>query len=163
MKNESSSDGLRESDPAVVVRYLQLRSFVNDKLLARLEKVIEDTYQVVPSRRLVSTLTAHVRSGFVRPDGGEVWPVVFLTAVDITVALCAQLSPEWLGSLGTTLNGPQRLKHRMWEDWWGWERTLAAVHAQFFDLPPDHQEDALINFYRKGFEWLVHNRLVARK
>jgi hypothetical protein len=163
MSSTAATEALRSSDAAVVARYLQVRSFVNDRLLAHVEKVLQEKYQVVPTRRLVSTLTAHVHGGFVRPDGGEVWPVVFLTAVDVSVALCVQLSPEWLASLGTTLNGPQRMRHRLWEEWWGWEKGLGAVHPHFFDLPAGGQEEAVVAFYCEGLEWLVHNRLVSRK
>ncbi len=163
MSTAAATEAFRVSDAAVVARYLQIRSLVNDKLLAHVEKGIQDRYRVAPARRLASTLTAHVRSGFVRADGGEVWPVVFLTAVDISAALCAQLSPEWLASLGTTLNGPQRLRHRLWEDWWGWEKGLAALHPRFFDLAADQQQDVVLAFYREGFEWLVQNGLLTRK
>src|SRR5947209_4274841 len=79
MPPEPPTDGFRVSDPAVVARFLQLRSLINDRVLARAERIAPERYQVLPTRRLVSTLTAHVRTGFARPDGGEVWPVFFLT------------------------------------------------------------------------------------
>jgi hypothetical protein len=158
-----STEGFRVSDAAVVARYLQLRSLINDRILARIEQRAMERYQLMTTRRLTATLTAHVRCGFVRPDGGEIWPVVFLSAVDITPALCAQLTPDWLANLGTTINGPQRIRHRHWEEWWGWERRLGEIHSTFFELPPDQQEDALGAFYRDGFEWLAQHGLVMRK
>lgn len=163
MSNPSSTDSLRISDAAVVARYLQLRSHLNDKVLARVEQYAIERYQLVQTRRLVATLTTQIRSGFQRPDGGEIWPVVFLTAVDISVALCVQLSPEWLAGLGTTLNGPSRLRHRLWEDWWGWEKSLSATHPTFFELPAADQEEALVHFFRDGMEWLATHKLMAYK
>src|SRR5262245_9315960 len=122
------AEALRESDPSVAARYLQLRSHLNDRLLTRVEALIQTRATVTPTRRVTATLVALTRGGFVRADEGELWPVVFLTAVDITLALCVQITQERLSSLGTMLNGPQRLRHRGWEDWWGWETNLASVH-----------------------------------
>src|SRR5438105_520523 len=119
-----TSEALRESDAAVVARYLQVRSVLNDRHLARVDRLIQERYLVQPSRRIPATLVAHVRGGFLRPGEGELWPVVFLTAVDVSVALCVQLSAERVAGLGTSLNGPQRLRHLHWEDWWGWEKPL---------------------------------------
>jgi hypothetical protein len=157
------SEGLRVSDAAVVSRYLHLRSEFHDRLLARVEKLIRDQYDVQPTRRLSATLVALTRLGFVRPEEGELWPVVFLTPVDITLALCVQLDAGRLASLGTVLKGPQRLRHRHWEDWWGWETALAGIHPQFFALTPEKQEGAMLSWYADRLEWLTHNGLLARK
>jgi hypothetical protein len=157
------SEGLRVSDAAVVGRYLQLRSEFHERLLARVELHIRDVYDVQPTRRITPTLVALTRLGFVRPGEGELWPVVFLTAVDITLALCVQLDADRLASLGTVLKGPQRLRHRHWEDWYGWETDLAGVHPKFFDLAPDKQEDALLGWYADRLDWLANNGLLARK
>jgi hypothetical protein len=157
------SEGLRPRDAAVVSRYLQLRSEFHDRLLARVEMLIREKYDVQPMRRLSTSLVALTRLGFVRPGEGELWPVVFLTPVDITLALCVQLTAERLASLGTVLKGPQRLRHRHWEDWWGWETDLAGAHPQLFDLAPDEQENALLAWYAERLEWLANNGLLARK
>jgi hypothetical protein len=159
----STSEALRESDPAVVSRYLLLRTVIHDRHLARVERHILERYDVEPSRRLPPTLLTDVRGGFVRPGEGELWPVVFLTPVDITVALCVAISAERVASLGTVLKGPQRLRHRGWEDWWGWESALADVHPQFFELSPREQEDAVTAWFATGLEWLVGNGLMHRK
>jgi hypothetical protein len=156
------TDALRAGDAAVVARYLQVRAVFHDGLLARLERLVPERYQVQLTRRVVPTLVAQVRAGFFRPGQGEVWPVVFLTTVDVSAALCVEIAPEVLAALGTVLNGPQRLRHRYWEDWWGWERPLAEVHEQFFDLPAGQQLDALVAWYLEGFEWLAHNGLLLR-
>jgi hypothetical protein len=159
----NASEALRVSDPAAVARYLQLRSVLHDRHLARVERHILERYEVQPTRRLPSTLVTDVRSGFVRPGEGEMWPVIFLTAVDITVALCVTISAERVSSLGTMLRGPQRLRHRGWEDWWGWESPLAGLHPQFFDLSPLEQEDAVVAWFTAGLEWLVGSGLLQRK
>jgi hypothetical protein len=157
-----SAEALRVSDAAVVARYLQLRSLFNDRLLARVEALIQERYDVRPTRRLHATLVAHVRTGFVRPGEGELWPAVFLTPVDISVALCVQISQERITSLGTLLNGPQRLRHRNWEDWWGWEKPLSQWHPPFFDLLAADQDEILISWYIEGLEWLAHSGLMRR-
>jgi hypothetical protein len=158
-----TSEALRVSDAAVVARYLQLRSVFHDRHLARVERLVQERYEVEVCRRVPSTLVTLVRCGFVRPDHDELWPVVFLTTVDITVALCVQLSPERLATLGTVLNGPQRLRHRGWESWWGWEKSLGGLHPQFFDLSALLQEDILVAWYAEGLEWLASNGLLIRK
>ena len=112
-----------------VARYLQVRSQFHDRLLPRVESHIEARYRVQPIRRITATLVALVHGGFMRPVEGELWPVVFLTPVDISLALCVQIAPERLTGLGTVLNGPQRIRHRHWEDWWGWEISAAGVGA----------------------------------
>src|SRR5690349_6577287 len=117
-----TSEALRASDAAVVARYLQLRTVLHDRHLARVERLVQERYLVQPSRHIHPTLVAHVRSGFARPGEGELWPVVFLTTVDVSIALCVDLTAERVASLGTMINGPQRLRHRGWENWWGWER-----------------------------------------
>jgi hypothetical protein len=158
-----TSDALRESDAAVVARYLQLRSVFHDRHLARVERLVLDRYVVAPTRRIHPTLLAHLRTGFVRPLEGELWPVVFLTAVDVSVALCVELSPERVASLGTTVNGPQRLRHRGWEDWWGWERPLTAMGEGFFDLSAVGQEEAVAAWFGECLEWLAGNGLLRRR
>jgi hypothetical protein len=158
-----TSEAFRVSDPAVVARYLQLRSMLHDRHLARVEHLIEERYQVRPAPRGHASLVALVRAGFVRPREGELWPVVFLTAVDLSVALAVELSPERVADLGTVVNGPQRLRRRGWEDWWGWEQPLGALHPQFFDLTGPSQEEALVGWYAEGLEWLAGNGLIRRK
>jgi hypothetical protein len=157
------SEAFRLSDPAVVGRYLQLRSRLYDRVLARVEVLIAGLYDVEPSRRITPTLTAMTRTGFIRPAEGELWPVVFLTAVDITLALAVQFTPERLASLGTVLKGPHRLRQRHWEDWWGWETSLADAHPQFFEMRADAQEETLVDWYRRWLEWLEHNGLLRGK
>ena len=93
----SSPDQLQPSDAAVVARYLQVRTLLHDRCLARVEALILERYDVQPTQRLPSTLTAQVRGGFVRPGEGEVWPVVFLTTVDVFVALCVADQPRARG------------------------------------------------------------------
>jgi hypothetical protein len=158
-----TSEALRVSDPAVVARYLQLRSTLHDRHLARVERLIEERYQVRPAPRRHASLVALVRAGFVRPGEGELWPVVFLTAVDVSVGLAVELSPERVANLGTVVNGPQRLRRRGWEDWWGWEQPLGELHPQFFDLTAPSQEDALVGWYSGCLEWLAANGLLRRK
>jgi hypothetical protein len=163
MAMPNTSEALRESDPAVVARYLLLRTVIHDRLLARVERHVLERYEVQPSRRLPPTLLADLRGGFVRPGEGELWPVVFLTPVDVTVALCVAISAERIASLGTVLRGPQRLRQRGWEDWWGWESPLADLHPRFFELSPLEQEDAVAAWFATGLEWLVGNGLMRRK
>jgi hypothetical protein len=158
-----SADSLRASDAAVVARYLQLRTALHDRHLARVEKLIRERYVVQPTRRLHSTLVAAVRGGFERAGEGELWPVVFLNTVDISLGLCVELSPERVAKLGTTVNGPQRMRQRGWEDWHGWERPLGQVQAGFFDLAPQQQEDAVAAWYAEGLEWLAVAGLLRRK
>jgi hypothetical protein len=158
-----TADALRISDAAVVARCLQLRSRFHDGLLTRVIARIEERYQVLPTRRIPATMVALVQSGFVRPGEGELWPVVFLTPVDITLALAVQISAERLAGLGTLLNGPQRLRHRLWEDWWGWETTLGGCHPSFFELPATAQDEAMLAWYTEGLEWLAHSGLLRKK
>jgi hypothetical protein len=158
-----TSDALRASDAAVVARYLQLRSVFHERHLARVERLVLDRYAVEPTRRIHPTLVAHVRGGFVRRTEGELWPVVFLTAVDVSMALCIEITPERVASLGTTVNGPQRLRHRGWEDWWGWERPLAALGEGFFDRSAVQQEDAVVAWFGECLEWLAGNGLLLRR
>jgi hypothetical protein len=159
----SHADTLHASDAAVVARYLQLRSLLHDRHLARVERLVLERYQVEPTRRAHSTLVTHLRAGFERPGEGELWPVVFLTTVDISLALCVELSPERVAALGTTVNGPTRVRHRGWEDWWGWERPLGQVHPDFYRLTPEQQEEAIAAWYAEGLEWLAGNGLLRRK
>lgn len=159
----SSPEKLQPSDPAAVTRYLQVRTLLHDRCLARVERMILERYDVEPTHRLPATLTAEHRGGFVRPDEGEIWPVVFLTAADVFVALCVQISPERVAGLGTQLNGPQRLRHRHWEDWWGWETPLAGVHPRFFDMGAAQQDEAIAVWYARGLEWLANSGLLRRK
>lgn len=159
----TSDDGLRASDVALVARYLQVRSYFHDRVLGRVETLVEERYQVQTTKRITATLVALVRSGFVRSVEGEVWPVVFLTPVDVSLAVCAQIRADRLASLGTTIGGPQRNRHRHWEDWWGWEIKLADVRPSFFSLPAAEQDEALIGWYLERFEWLAQNRLLQRQ
>src|ERR1700720_2787956 len=92
---------LQPSDPAVVARYLQLRALLHDRHLARVERLILDRYVVQSTKRIHSTLPVHLRTGFVRPGEGELWPVVFMTTVDITLGLCVELSGDRVAGLGT--------------------------------------------------------------
>jgi hypothetical protein len=158
-----TSEALRLGDPAVVARYLQVRSVLNDRHLARVERMVVERYHVELSRRVQPTLVAQVRAGFLRLGEGDLWPVVFLTAVDVSVALAVELSAERVASLGTTINGPQRLRHRGWEDWWGWERSLVALHPQFFDMTAGQQEEVIAAWYAEGLEWLAGNGLLRRR
>lgn len=154
---------LRLSDAAVVARYLQLRTLFHDRLLARVEVLAQDRYDVQLTGRIPATLVALVRKGFARPGEGEVWPVCFLTPVDITLALCVQISNERLANLGTVVEGPQRIRHRHWEDWWGWETNLDALHPTFFGLPAAGQEQAVLAWFAAKLEWLAHNGLLRKK
>jgi hypothetical protein len=157
------ADSIRASDAAVVDRYLHLRSLLHDRLLSRVERHILARYVVQPSRRIHSTLLVAVRAGFFRQGEGDLWPVVFLTTVDISVGLCVELSPDRVASLGTMVNGPQRIRQRGWEDWWGWERPLSQLQAGFFDLPSAQQEEAVCAWYVEGLEWLAGSGLLRRK
>src|SRR5947199_5947462 len=130
----ASPDTLRAADAAAVARYLQVRGLLHDRHLARVERLVLERYHVQPTRRLHSSFAAHVRGGFVRPGEGELWPVAFTTTVEISVALCVELSAERVADLGTTLNGPHHVRHRHWEGWWGWEKPLAQLAPDFFDL-----------------------------
>ncbi len=157
-----SPDALRASDPAVVARYLQVRSILHTHL-GRLERLVLGRYDVHATHRLPSTLLALVGTGFIRPNEGELWPVAFLTTVDVTLALCVELSPERVAGLGTTLNGPRRIRQRGWEDWWGWETSLGQLRPDFFDLDPTGQADALVAWYAQGLEWLAAGGLLVRR
>jgi hypothetical protein len=159
----TNPDALRPADAAVVARYLQVRGIFHDQVLARLEQMIPARYEVGLSRRINPTLLAQVRSGFVRPQEGEIWPVIFINAVDIHLALCFQITLERLASLGTVMNGPSRVRHRSWEDWWGWEKKLSEVHPQMFDLPAAEQHEAVVQWFLEGTEWLAHNGLLLRR
>jgi hypothetical protein len=157
-----TGDELRVSDAAVVARYLQVRSHLHDHVLARVESHIEAHYRVWPTRRLTATLVALVRGGYERPAEGELWPMVFLTAVDVSLALCLRIAPERVASMGTVLNGPQRIRHRHWEDWWGWETALAPLRPDFFELPAAAQDDAMVGWYVEHLEWMVTSGLMQR-
>jgi hypothetical protein len=154
---------LKASDAVVVARFLQIRAVFHDRHLAHVERLIQERYLVQPTRRLHSTLVAHIRTGFVRPGEGDLWPVVFLTAVDISLALCVELSEERVANLGTMVNGPHRLRHRNWEDWWGWEKPLGALQADFFDLPVNLQEEAIVAWYQECLEWLASSGLLLHR
>lgn len=158
-----AADTLRASDAAVVARYLQLRSLFNDRYLTQVERLILERYQVLPARRVLPSLITQARTGFIRPGEGEVWPVVFLTTIDISLGLCAELSADRVAGLGTTINGPQRIRQRGWEDWWGWERPLAGLQPGFLDLPATRQEEAIVAWYGEGLEWLAGAGLLRRR
>jgi hypothetical protein len=157
------ADALRDSDAAAVARYLQVRGLLHDRHLARVERLILERYHVQPTKRLHSSFAAHVRCGFVRPGEGELWPVAFTTTVELSLALCVELSPERVADLGTTLDGPRRIRHRSWEDWWGWEAPLAQVGADFFDLDGAAQEGAIVAWFGERLEWLVKGGLMRRR
>lgn len=157
-----TGEELRVSDAAGVARYLQVRSHFHDRLLVRVESHIEAHYRVQPTRRVSATLVALVRGGYERPVEGELWPVVFLTPVDISLALCLRITPERLTSMGTVLNGPQRIRHRHWEDWWGWETSPAALRPDFFDLDGAAQGDAMVAWYVDHLEWLAQSGMMQR-
>jgi hypothetical protein len=158
-----SPETLRESDAAVVARYLHVRSRFHDGLLARVASHVQERYVVQPTHRVPATLVSLVRTGFLRPGEGELWPVVFLSPVDIFLALCVQISAERLADLGTMLEGPQRLRHRHWEDWWGWETTLGGVGPQFFSLSVAQQDDAMLAWYTGHLAWLARSGLLRRQ
>jgi len=61
------------------------------------------------------------------------------------------------------LNGPQRLKHRHWEDWWGWETGLTGLHTHFFDLLALEQEHAMLTWYSDKLDWLTQSGLLRRR
>ncbi len=157
-----TGDELRVSDAAVVARYLQVRSHFHDRTLARVESHIQAHYRVTPTRRLSATLVALVRAGYERPGEGELWPMVFLTPVDVTLALCLRIAPERVTSMGTVLNGPQRVRHRHWEDWWGWETPLAPLRPDFFALSAAAQDDVMVTWYVEHLEWLAQSGLMQR-
>jgi hypothetical protein len=158
-----AADTFHASDAAVVARYLQLRSLFQDRHLVRVEQLILNRYTIQTSRRIHSSLVAHVRTGFVLQGEGEMWPVVVMTTVDISVALCVELSPDRVAGLGTMINGPQRIRQRHWEDWYGWERHLGQLHPRFFDLDAAQQEEAVAVFYLEGLEWLATSGLLRRR
>jgi hypothetical protein len=158
-----SPDQLLPSDAAVVARYLQLRALLQDRHLAGVERLMLQRYEVQPTRPQHATLTVLFRGGFVRPAEGEIWPVVFLTPIDVYLSLCFEISAERVAGLGTQLNGPQRIRHRHWEDWWGWEQPLAALHPRLFELDPGQQEEVVAAWYARGLEWLAHGGLLRRK
>jgi hypothetical protein len=158
-----NAEAVRASDPAVVARYLQLRSLVHDRHLAPVERLIHERYLVQPTHRLPPTLVAHVHLGFLRPGEGELWPVVFMNTVDVTLGLCVELSPDRVADLGTTLNGPRRIRQRHWEGWWGWECPLGQLRDNFFELPAAAQEEAVTAWYAEHLEWLAHNGLLRRR
>lgn len=154
---------LQLADPAVVARYLQLRSYFLDTLLAEVEERIQMRFEVAPTRRLPATLVALVRNGFDRPGEGQLWPVVFLTPVNISLALCIQLTGERLADLGTVVNGPRPIRHRHWEDWWGWEATLPEIHPRLFQLYGPEQADLILAWFDKNLDWVARNGLMKRK
>ncbi len=156
-----SIEALRAGDDAVVARYLQIRSLFHDGVLARLERLVPERYQVTPSRHQGSTLLAQTRTGFSRPGGGEIWPVIFLTPVEIRVALCVQISADELARMGTVLNGPYRIRQRHWEDWWGWDRPLGE-DPLFYELASEQQQEALLRWFLDELDWLVRNGLLQR-
>jgi hypothetical protein len=157
-----TTDELQAGDPVVVARFLQVRTIL-DRWMARVERLTLDEYDVTPTRRLAATLTTHLRAGFFRPGEGEMWPVVFLSAVDLTAALCVEISPERVANLGTQLNGPRRLRRRHWEDWWGWETPLGEIVKDFFDLAADRQEEAFVAWYAENLKWLAHGGLLRHR
>lgn len=158
-----SADPLRESDAAVAARYLYLRGHFLDRILTRVEELILARFVVQPTQRLHATVSCLLRNGFVRPGEGELWPMVFLTAVDIHLALCVQISSERLTKMGTMMHGPRRLRHRHWEDWFGWETSPGGVHPQFYTLTATEQDDAMLAWYASHLDWLADASLLARR
>ncbi len=156
-------DGLKAGDPGVVARYLQIRGYFYDQVLAEVEKALVASYVVVAVRRIPPTLPVLVRQGFLRPGDGEIWPVVFLSPRGVSVAVCAQISSTRLAALGTTVNGPQRIRQKTWEGWWGWETRLGDVSPGFFELAGAEQDQALSGWYERRFEWLATNGLMRRR
>lgn len=156
-------DSLRPSDAGVVARYLEIRALLHDGYLAGVERLILGEYVVEPSNRMVSTLVSHVRGGFVRPDEGEMWPVVFLTTVDVSVALCVELPADRIAKLGTMAHGPRRVRQRGWEDWVGWERPVSQLCTGFFDLSGAGQEEVIHAWYADCLEWLADAGLLRRR
>lgn len=157
------TEQLQLTDTTVVARYLQLRSLFLDGLFPQIEERIELRYDVQPTRRLSSSLVALVRNGFEHVGDGELWPVVFLTPVNISLALCVQLTGERLAELGTVVNGPRPIRHRLWEEWWGWETTLPELHPRLFQLYGPEQETLILTWYDKNLDWLARNGLMKRK
>jgi hypothetical protein len=158
----STAEALHPSDAAVVSRFFQVRGIFHDGVLARLEKLVPQRYQVQTTHRLASTFSAQVRVGFVRPGADEIWPVIFMTAIDISVALAVQITSEQLASMGTLLNGPQRLRHRHWDDWLGWEKYLHEIAPRFFEQTAEQQQGLLTAWCLEGFEWLAKSGLLHR-
>jgi hypothetical protein len=156
-------EALKASDAAVVARFLQIRSVLHNRHLARIDRLVQERYVVEPTRRIHPTLMAHVRTGYVRPGEGELWPVVFLTPVDILLGLCVELSPERVSGLGTMINGPTRMRQRQWEEWWGWEKSLAALHPEFFEMALAQQEEVIVGWYSGCLEWLTGSGLLRQK
>jgi hypothetical protein len=155
--------GLQQSDCGVVARYLQVRTQLHDGPLTEVATLIESQYQVRPTRRIPATLIALVRGGFTRPGEGELWPVIFLGNVDITLALAAQISSERLSCLGTVIDGPHRIKHRHWEDWWGWEVSFGELPGPFYELSTADQQATMVTWFSNKLEWLARNGLLRRK
>jgi hypothetical protein len=81
----------------------------------------------------------------------------------VYLALCVELSPERVAELGTTLNGPRRIRQRGWDEWWGWEKPIGQVHDGFFDLEPGQQEEAVLAWYGESLEWLAREGLLKRR
>lgn len=158
-----ATEQLYESDPAAVARYLHLRSYFHDRLLMEVDKQMRTQYELQPTRRVPATMTTLVINGYFRPGEGEIWPLVLLGVVDITLGLFIQMGSDRLASLGTVVNGPRPVKHRHWEEMWGWETSLGSVHPQLYRLAPADQEAALLSWYRIGLEWLARNGLMKRK
>jgi hypothetical protein len=157
-----SPDALRASDAAVVARFLQLRSLLHDRHLGRVERLILERFVVQSSKHIPSTFAAHVRTSFIRPGEGDLCPVIFTTTVDLSLALCIELSPQRVADLGTTLNGPRRIRHRGWEDWWGWEKPLSQLSG-FYDLDAAAQEEAIASWFAEPLDWMADNGLLRRR
>jgi hypothetical protein len=157
------SEAILASDEAVAARYLQLRTIIHDRHLARVERLVLERYDVELVRTRHSSFVCSLRTGFLRPGEGEVWPAVLLTMTEISVALFFEVDAERMAAMGTVLRGPHRVRHRGWEECWGWENTLADVHAHIFDLTAPDQEEALATWFTGNFEWLAHAGLLKRK
>jgi hypothetical protein len=157
------SEAILASDLAVACRYLQLRTILHDRHLARVERLVLDRYDVELLRTRHSSFVCSLRNGFVRPGEGEMWPAVLMTMVDISVALFFEVDAERMAAMGTMLRGPHRIRHRGWEDWWGWENSLAELHPHFFDLTAPEQEEAFATWYSVNLEWLAHAGLLRRQ
>jgi hypothetical protein len=157
------SEAMLASDLAVAARYLQLRTIVHDRHLGRIERLVLERYDVQPLRSRHSSFVCSLKTGFLRPSEGEMWPVVLMTMVEISAALFFEVDAERMAAMGTMLRGPHRVRHRGWEDCWGWESPLADLHPHFFDLTAPDQEEAIAGWYTGNFEWLANAGLLRRK
>ena len=81
----------------------------------------------------------------------------------LTSTLPAGSETGRLPALRTTVNGPQRIRQRGWEGWWGWEAGLGGVQADFYDLSAATQEEAVEAWFAARLEWLTAGGLLRAK